>query len=146
MRCHDTLGKLQTAVTTGRHATMSTYRSIRKSRLHESSCATKYHFATPKMCRTCNTWSARTCTSRFIRIGRAMQSARCLPAVDDDDSSQSKARQMTASLQRPKSLEQMVRMQHMVSKDMYKPLHTRWKGNAISKGTNEEHRGVPTTR
>ena len=34
----------------------------------------------------------------------------------------------------------------MVSKDMHKPLHTHWKGNAISKGTNEEHRRVPTTR
>jgi hypothetical protein len=37
----------------------------------------------------------------------------CLPAMDDDDSSQSKAKQMTAALQRPKSLEQMMRLLNM---------------------------------
>ena len=52
-------------------------------------------------------------SERICRDTTKVRDDICLPAADDDDSSQSKAKQMTAALQRPKSLEQMMRLLNM---------------------------------
>jgi hypothetical protein len=52
-------------------------------------------------------------SERICRDPTKVREDICLPAVDDDDSSQSKAKQMTAALQRPKTLEQMMRLLNM---------------------------------
>jgi hypothetical protein len=51
-------------------------------------------------------------SERVCRDASKVKDDICLPA-DDDDATQSKSKQMMASLQRPKSLEQMVRLLNM---------------------------------
>lgn len=52
-------------------------------------------------------------SERICRDSTKFRDDICLPAADEEDTSQSKAKQMTASLQRPKSLDQMMRLLNM---------------------------------